>query len=351
MKLKRVTVKAGRYYYIEDLAERAPNGRPKQKWHKLTRVDEGETALVKALAALVGESEQRTGNLPARLMDFRREHMPTLSHDVRKEYERMYDAVAKSFAAFDTEQVIPGDVLTFLRDNFADKLTAQGHYKARISTFFSWCVLKGYATANPCREIRVKKPPKRRGKMTAELYWRMHDALPEMGKAFLELAFLIAQRPTEPRLMRESWISGDWITIQPGKTLRTTGDEVRFRITPEIQAAIDRARAARPKRTVILLDRRRDPFILQTRDGTGFTKEGLNSMWIRAREKAGITVDVTTRDIRPFALKAMEDAGVPLDEIRKAAVHSTTTMTEHYLNQHRDRNSKARLQLPERKKG
>ncbi len=52
MKLKRVVKQDGRYYYIQDLEQRNPKtGRPKQKWHKLTRVDAGELALLAALRA------------------------------------------------------------------------------------------------------------------------------------------------------------------------------------------------------------------------------------------------------------------------------------------------------------
>ncbi len=44
MKIKRVFAQDGRYYYIQDLPERRPSGRPKQRWIPLSRVDEGEAA-------------------------------------------------------------------------------------------------------------------------------------------------------------------------------------------------------------------------------------------------------------------------------------------------------------------
>ena len=55
MKITRVYQSAGRYYYVQDLAARNPRtGKPLQKWHQLTRVDEGEPALLAALKELLG---------------------------------------------------------------------------------------------------------------------------------------------------------------------------------------------------------------------------------------------------------------------------------------------------------
>ena len=49
----RVYISYGRYYFQEDLAERNPHtGRPKQKAHPLSRVSEGEAAMLRALADL-----------------------------------------------------------------------------------------------------------------------------------------------------------------------------------------------------------------------------------------------------------------------------------------------------------
>src|SRR4029077_7892011 len=122
--------------------------------------------------------------------------------------------IGKAFADFDVDEVLPGDVLDFLNDNFASQPTARGHYKARLSTFFSWCVLKDFVKVNPCREVKLKKPPKRKGRMSWLVYWKLYDALPEAGRLFLELTYLTRQRPTEIRTLRESWIQADRIRFE-----------------------------------------------------------------------------------------------------------------------------------------
>lgn len=357
MKLKRVYVQNGRYFYVQDLEERNPKtGRPKQKWVPLTRVEQGDAALVKALDELLGRAPEQVGNMPALLNDFRAVHLPGLnSFEVRKEYERMYDVIAKGFRQFDAGDVEPGDVIKFLNDNFTGKQNTRGKYKARLSTFFSWCVLNSRTgvKVNPCREIQLSAPPKRRGKINSAIYWKLYDALTPMGQCFLELTYLSRQRPTEIRLLRESHIGPadfpDYIHFVPTKTEDSSGEEVHVLITPEIRACLDRTRALRPKKKVELLDRHRDPFIIQTREGDGYTKTGLYEVWRDALVKVGLQGrNITTRDIRSFALAQMERMGVDMREIQKVAAHSTIATTEGYLEQHRDRLSDVRMPLPNR---
>lgn len=350
--INRVYPKGGSWYYSEDLEERGPTGRPKQQWHWLCRIDAGEAALHEALAAFHGKERER-GNIKARIKAFSEVHFRTLSFGVRKEYERMFDVIGKAFADFDDGEVRPGDVVDFLNDNFAAHPTARRHYKARLSTFFGWCVLKGFIPVNPCREVKLRQPPKRRGRMNAAVYWAMHDALPEPGKLFLELTFVTRQRPTEIRLLRESWIKSDRIRFEPSKTEHSSAEYIELARSPRINELLDAMRTLRAKnlrrRKVVSMKEQKDPYLLVSEDGKPYTKSGLNTLWRRARMKAGHP-EVTTRDVRPFALSQMEKEGHPVEKIREAAAHTTTGQTEDYLNQHRERFSSVVLVPPPRPK-
>ena len=341
-RIPRVYPKHGSYYYLQDLEERSPKtGRPKQRWHKLTRIDEGEAALHSALAIFF--SEDRSKNMPALLKQF----VATLTHlapGVRREYERMYGVVAKAFVEFDVDQVLPGDVLDFL-ESFKDKPTTRTSYKARLSTFFSWCVVHAHMSINPCREIRLQKPPKRKGTLDAGKFWAIYDALPPIGQCFLMLLFLTRQRPTEIRLLRENQIGPTHIHFAPTKTTKSSGEEAFIKISPQIQTELDRARRLAKVKTLP----GSSAYLIQTTGGTAYTKTGLHSMWRRACEQAGVS-GITTRDIRPYALKAMETAGYDLKEIQLSATHSERGQTEGYLNQYRDRVSDAVILPPKREK-
>lgn len=355
MKIKRVYQKDGRHYYVQDLEERNPRtGRPRQKWIPLTRIDDGEAALHQALAELLGTPVTRQGNIAGLLAEFRKVVFPNLTVQVRGEYDRMIATISTAFAEFDAAEVEPGHVIEFLQDNFATKLNTRGKYKGLLSQFFGWCTLNSHTgvKVNPCREIKMSRPPKRKGRMTAERFWKIHEALSPMGQCFLELMFLTRQRPTEIRLLRDSHIGSERIRFIPTKTEDETALDVDVLITPEIRAVLERARALRPKQKVVhLADRRRDTFIIQTRTGDGYSKTGIYEVWRDAIDAAGYTgMNITTRDVRPFALAAMEKAGYDMREIQKAAVHSSVTTTEGYLEQHRDRLSDARIPLPEKTK-
>lgn len=344
MKIKRVTVKFNRYYYIQDLEQRNAKGKPLQKWHKLTRLDEGEAALHAALSELLGAAEKLGGNVPKYIDEFSAAHFPKLSPSVRKEYSRMFGVIAEGFSDFDITQVIPGDIHTFL-DQFSRKPTAQHHYKARLSTFFSWCVLKHYIDTSPCDKVRLPTLPKSKGRWNAARFWQLHAALPPVGQVFLELCFLTRQRSTEIRLLQERSIGTTHIVFRPTKTDKSSGEETEILITQDIQKALDRARR--------LAKVKGFPggsgYLIQSSDGTHYTATGLRSMFSRACQGAGLPA-LTPKSIRPFALKAMEDAGHDLREIQKAAAHTTSAMTEGYLNQYRDRVSNAVTALPEKSK-
>jgi integrase len=355
-KIRRVYEKDGRHYYVQDLEERNPRtGRPKQRWIPLTRVDEGQPALIKALDELLGKPAERRGTLPDHIEEFKKVLYPNVKPYTRDEYERMLGEIATGFKQFDSADVEPGDIITFLQDNFATKLNTRSKYKGLLSSFFSWCCLNSHTgvKVNPCREIKMSRPPKRRGKLNAERFWKIWDNLTPMGRCALELLYLTRQRPTEIRLLRDSHIGPadcpDYIHFVPTKTEDETAEEVRIRITPEIRDVIARARALRRKPKVVELSRQRDPFIIQTRTGDGYSKNGFYEVWRDAIDAAGYTgMNITTRDVRPFALAQMEKLGFDLREIQKVATHSSVTTTEGYLDQHRERLSDARIPLPER---
>lgn len=345
MKLKRVTVKFGRYYYVQDLEARHPvTGKPRQKWHALTRVEEGDTALLSAMAELLAADNKQAWDMPSRISEFKKAHLPSLSASVRKEYERMFCVIEHGFANFNVADVIPGDVLDFLHQ-FDATPTARHSYKARLSTFFSWCVNHGYIKYSPMREVRLPKPVKTIGKWNAEKFWKLHAALSPIGQAFLELCFLTRQRSTEIRLLQESSIGSTHIRFRPSKTVRNSGEETEILITPDIQNALDRAR----KLATIKGLPGGSAYLIQTSGGAPYTATGLRSMFARACVEAGLPA-LTPKSIRPFALKAMENAGHDLREIQKAAAHTTSAMTEGYLNQYRDRVSNAVTALPEKPK-
>ena len=342
--LENVHLKHGRYYFV-GIGERDPRtGRRKRVWTPLTRESEGLAALEAAVKAFRAGPAVLTGNFAAHAADFLKAHCPGLTPAVAKEYRRMFDKITFEFRRFDVAQVTPADILDFL-GLFVRKPTARRAYKARLAGFFAWCVVYRGLPVSPVREIRLAAPPRRQARIrTAERFHQLRDALSARDQCILDLMFLTLQRPTEIRLLRESQIRREHIHFRPTKTEDSSGLDVLVPITPDIQAALDRARALRKVRPLKDVD----AWLFPAEGGTSpLTKSGLNSSWKRGRLKAGLP-DITTRDVRPYAMAMAKAAGYRKEDIQVGAVHASVGTTEVYLDQYADHVSVVRLALPGR---
>jgi integrase len=328
MKIPRIVVSHGRYYRSIDTEERKPNGKRRQKWVPLTRVDEGEQALMRALAELSVEPDP--GTMPVAIADYMKAKARELTPGVATEYRRMFAVITQAFVDFRVDQVRPGDVLDFVQQ-FGDRPTARRAYKARLSGFFAWCVLTDRCPTNPCAEIRLAAPPARTARFDAAAFWALRAKLPPQGQAFLDLLYLTRQRPTDIRLLRDSQMKDGHMHFRPSKTARSSGASVSVPITAQIEAAVKLARSVQKVRTL------RDGYVIASRSGHPYTKEGLYKMWATAREAAGLAVGITTRDVRPFALAELERAGATPRELQIAAAHTDFATTEGYIERHRER--------------
>jgi integrase len=326
-----------------------------RKWHKLCRVEDGEPALYEALAKVMRAADEPDW-MPEALAAFRLSPAFTkLTPGVRAEHGRLYDKLAVEFADFRVTDVAPSDVVKLLEIKWAGKATAARHVKARLSSFFRWCVARGLCKSNPCREVWLDSPPKHKAKWTDERFHTIRDALPAMMQVYLDLSFLVYQRATDVRLLRWSQLRGGVIHFEPTKTAKSSGAEVDIPITPEIATVLERAR----KLAKVKAGPHGDAFVIQTRDGGAYTRFGVRSALDRAAEKAGYTArapgakrapasGLTAKDLRPYAASAAKRQGYTLEELQVALAHTSVTTTEGYVQQHATPVSGVHLRLPTR---
>lgn len=313
----------------------------KRRWISLTRVDEGLGALEQALDAFRAGPRKKTGNLPATVKAYLASIVADLTPSVRKEYERMFTVISDRLEAFDIDQVAPRDVLDFL-SLFAGKPTARRAYKARLSSFFAWCVIYRDLKVSPTQQIRLPGPPKREAKWDEKKFHQMRNAMSERDRAFMDLLFLTWQRPTEIRLLRESQITDTHITFRPTKTRHSTGLAVTIDITPQIRAALDTARRLRKVRPL----KDADAYLFPAAGGREpLTKTGLHTILRRARAKAGMESG-TWKDMRPYALGTLLRSGYSKEQIQRAATHALITTTESYVQRYDAPEAGVELVLP-----
>jgi integrase len=335
MKIKGIHVSNGRYYKVVSLDNR------KKKWIPLSRVADGHMALMAALDGI--DRAQQVSGMARAIADYLKHHLPTLTPSVSKEQERMFGKIAEVFEQFTVEQVRPKHCLEFLQA-FASKPTARQAYKYRMSAFFSWCVVQELCNTNPLREVKVAGPPKQKTRWTDDLFIAMRDKLEPMMQCYHDLSFLLFQRPTEIRLLMQSQRDGNVIKFAPSKTERTTGATVDIAVTPEIDAAW--------KRAVSLGKLQAGPGgdapLIQTSDGSTYTRSGIYSAYRRADEAlhGKNLVGLNAKAIRPYAARCAEDQGYGLREIQVHMAHAKQDTTEGYIQRHGTPLSNITLRLP-----
>lgn len=339
---KRVYEHFGSYTFIDAAGKR----------HKLCRVEDGEPALYEALARVMRAADE-PDRMPEALAAFRLSPAFTkLTPGVRAEHGRIYDKLAVEFADFRVHEVEPSDVVKLLEIRWAGKPTAAKHVKARLSSFFRWCVARGLRKTNPCREVWLDSPPKHKAKWTDESFHAIRDALPPMMQVYLDLSFLLYQRATDVRLLRWSQVDErtKLIHFEPSKTARTSGAEVDIPITAEIGAVLERARTLGK----VQAGPHGDAFVVQTRDGSPFTRFGIRSAIDRAAIRAGYATQggtrsgLTAKDLRPYATSVAKRQGYTLEQLKAGLAHRSITTTEGYVQQHATPVSEVALRLPAR---
>ena len=327
---------------------RIRHGSYQYKGKKLCRVEDGEAAMYQALAKT--KALPAIDKIPAAVAKFKLEYLPRLAPSTRKEHARLLDIFAADFSEFRVDQVEAPAIKRSIKNLFAEKLTAAKHYKARVSTFFRWCISDaGLIKVNPCSAVWLEKPISRKTPWTVELFWKVRDKLEPMHQCYHDLSFLLYQRTTDVRGLRRAQVRDGVIHFAPSKTLKSSGKEVDIPITRAIQVVLDRAaelsKEIAKKRGVI------GPFVIHTRQGASYTRSGIHSAYRRADEELhGTPIGLNPKALRPFAATMAKKQGYRLDQLQVGLAHTSQRTTEGYVQQHEVPVSEVALDLPQKPK-
>jgi integrase len=332
----RVYLKSGSWYWF-------PKG---GRWIKLCRIDEGETKMLKRLAAEKekAESQKGLGNTPA-LVDLyvkekRGEHR-------EKGWWRYGEYVKQSFIDGNVEDIDVAHVAEFLR-TWANKIPMQRTMRAFLSGFFQWCrENRHYKGENPCAGIRLRSQPERDVYITDEHFAKIRGELSAypMILAMVDLCYLTLQRSTEVRALKwrksgdddVNWIDREKGVIHflPSKTQHSSGMSVEVAITPDIESALEMARVT---------GKVKSPYVLHTRTGRSWSDTAALEVWRKACNRAGLQkYRYTIKDIRAKAITDAADGGYTIEQLRIAAVHTKTATTQIYFKGKKQGKSEVRM--------
>ncbi|NOV26867.1 integrase [Cupriavidus necator] len=356
----RVYVRSGAYFWVRPTDE---------KWIRLCRVEDGQTAMFDRLAEEKRrvESDGDEGSMSRLVAVYMEQHEKRYADTFRAEWRRRGEDVRKAFKRHSVEEVDPGLVQDFLLGNWPDKLPTQTAMKGWLSKFFSWAVLRRHVALNPCREITLKKPKTRKVYIPHAHFLAIREALavysydkkigakthhitakvptgPEM-QVFVDLCYLTCQRSTDIRDLR--WLQVDRLAgvihFIPSKTADSSGEAVDWPITPEIDEVLRRAKELQRDLKVQSLT----GHVVTDRNGKPKTAAACRDAWRDALVRAKLEgKDYTVKDIRAKALTDAKKAGYDIEALQVAGAHTDRATTEGYIKQREVPVSTVRLQMP-----
>jgi integrase len=201
---QKVHEKNGRYYYVHQ-----------RKWHKLTRVDEGEPALTGAL--LKFHLKPVTYGQLFEL--FIAEGLKSLAPSTRPEYERhLRNRLTPIFGHMLIDTLDSAMVAQYLQLRFDQKRPVTGNReRATLASALSWGMRFGHCRLNPCIGVRRNTETPSNVYVTDEKLKAAVDRAPAAMCNILAVAYLTGLRQTDLRKLRRHQVTDRGIEIVQSK--------------------------------------------------------------------------------------------------------------------------------------
>jgi integrase len=220
-----VTRKHGRYYLIR-----------RKKWHPLTRIEDGEVALLEAYYEL---TETDPHNMAGVLLSFVKKGMGKLSGPTQKDYRRIVVTRLMPFCGhMPRNSLKPSHIAQYLDLRETEGAAVAGNReRACLSSAINYGMRKGWLDFNPCHGVRRnKETPSKVYVETAQLtetYDRAHEAL----QLLLNGAYLSGMRLTDLMALRRDQLTSKGARWKESKT----GHENEMTFKPGMWEVVRRA--------------------------------------------------------------------------------------------------------------
>jgi integrase len=174
--------KDGRYYKVI-----------RNKWHPLSRIDEGESALYRALYEL---EPSRPGTLGELMLLYRAAGMDSLRESTRKRYGLALHRLEHHFGKMRIGALRPSHVAVFLekRRKAGRGAIAANREFAVLSSVHNFGMRQGWLEANPCSGIRRNPEKPRRRIVTDAEFLEAFERAPEPFQDLIAAAYLSGVR-------------------------------------------------------------------------------------------------------------------------------------------------------------
>lgn len=216
-----VTEKDGRYYKII-----------KNKWHALSRIDEGENALLRAVYEL---DPVRPGTIGELINMYRAAGMTELKPATRADYEKILPRLDHHFGKMRIGRLRSSQVAVFLETR---RKAGKGSVRANrefavLSSVHKFGMRQGWVEFNPCHGVSRNKERPRKHYVTDAEFLKVFHKTPEAFQDLISFAFLTGIRMTDiVALKRSEHLKPEGIHFVESKTgkfhKQEWSDAVRF---------------------------------------------------------------------------------------------------------------------------
>ena len=217
----RVYLRHGAYYYVVS-----------GKWRRLG--SDLQVALAE-YARIISLSSDTMPHLIDRAM-------PSIVRNVTEatatQYRYVARLLAEGFAEFSPAEVRASDVIRML-DAYADRPATAHRLLVVLKAVFGWALERDEVGSNPCIGVKRPAPMKRDRLMTAGEFAAIYAEAPERLRCVMDLCRLTGQRIGDVLAIQRSQLEQTGIRIKQQKT----GTELVVAWTPELRAAVERAKA------------------------------------------------------------------------------------------------------------
>jgi integrase len=225
----KVHQRNGRYFYVHQ-----------NKWHPLSRVDQGATALYTALQEWTSDRPATYGQL---MMLYIARALPDLRPATRPEYIRIINArLQHHFGHVILNALEPTHIAQYLQLRKSEGAAVGGNReRAVLGSVISWGMRFGWCVSNPCIGVaRNKEAPSRRYVTDDELRGVIDRAPPAL-RDLLAVAFLTGLRQGDLRELKRENITPDGIELIQSKDKKWRQISWSPRLKHFIDAALARS--------------------------------------------------------------------------------------------------------------
>ena len=204
------------------------------------------------------------------------------------------------------------------REEYAEKARTADYMITTVTSLFSWAQSRGLTGAEPTRKIRRMWKANR-----SDIIWT-EDDLAKLREVCPPYVMDVVDFAAHTGLRQGDIVNLQWEHVNANHIKIETAKRGRIAIIPLM-----------PKTKAILLRQERDelPFVFRNSFGAPWTRDGLRTMFYRARIDAG--VEKHFHDLRGTAATNYHRAGLTRDEIALAMAwspNSVQTLLNIYLN-------------------